>query len=284
MIGSAIFGASTAGLLCALAWRFVRDRLAAKVQGDAYQPRAGLLPMLAHRLDGLNRPLLRPAYESKLRRWLGQAGEPRSLTPSEMLTLQEIGGAVGLLVGIVGCRFAGIHLAWSAVASLVGAAYPLLWLKDQVKKRLLKIARALPYHLDLLTLAVEAGLDFTGALSKVVDRGRPGPLRDELQLVLKQLRLGRTREQALAEMMLRIGLPQLSQFVRALIQAEKMGTGLGSTLRIQAGQMRFDRSQRAEKLANQAPVKMLLPLVACIFPTVFMILFGPIVFALMFGD
>jgi tight adherence protein C len=84
-------------------------------------------------------------------------------------------------------------------------------------------------------------------------------------------------------MIARVDLPQLTQFIRALIQADKMGTSLGKVLRIQSAQMRVERTQRAEKLANQAPVKMLFPLVACIFPTVFMILFGPIVFALMFG-
>ena len=241
------------------------------------------LSTLSFWLSRINRPILRPWYDSRLSRTLIQAGQPRDLQPLHILTLQELGLAVGLPLGLLVCIGARFHPAWSLLLGVLGSGLPLLWLRDQVKKRLLLISRALPYHLDLLTLAVEAGLDFTGALAKVVERGRSGPLRDELQLVLKQLRVGRTREEALKGMIARVDLPQLSQFIRALIQADKMGTSLGKVLRIQSAQMRVERTQRAEKLANQAPVKMLFPLVACIFPTVFMILFGPIVFALMFG-
>jgi tight adherence protein C len=148
-----------------------------------------------------------------------------------------------------------------------------------VKRRHLQISRALPFNLDLLTLSVEAGLDFTAALAKVVEKGKTGALRDELQLVLKQLKMGKTREEALKTMIARVDLPPLSQFVASLIQADRMGTNIGKVLRIQSTQLRIDRTQRAEKLANEAPVKMLFPLIACIFPTVFMVLFGPIVFA-----
>jgi tight adherence protein C len=130
---------------------------------------------------------------------------------------------------------------------------------------------------------VEAGLDFTGALNKVVEKGKAGPLRDEFSMLLKQLKMGKTREEALKGMIARVDLPALSQFVTALIQADKMGTSLGKVLRIQSTQLRIERTQRAEKLANEAPVKMLFPLIACIFPTVFMVLFGPIVFAFMYG-
>src|SRR5262249_50717400 len=97
------------------------------------------------------------------------------------------------------------------------------------------------------------------------------------------LKMGKTREEALKSMIARVNLPSLTAFVSALIQADKMGTSLGKVLRIQSSQLRIERTQRAEKLANEAPVKMLFPLVACIFPTVFMILFGPIAFAFIFG-
>jgi len=106
-----------------------------------------------------------------------------------------------------------------------------------------------------------------------------GPLFGKQWLTL----MGKTREEGLKSLIARVDMPQLSTFVTALIQADKMGTSLGKVLRIQSTQMRIDRTQRAEKLANEAPVKMLFPLIACIFPTVFMVLFGPIVFAFMFG-
>jgi tight adherence protein C len=109
-------------------------------------------------------------------------------------------------------------------------------------------------------------------------------LRDELQRVLNQLKMGKTREEALKNMAARVGLPPLTSFVSALVQADKMGTSLGKVLRTQSTQLRIERTQRAEKLANEAPVKMLFPLVACIFPTVFMILFGPLLFAVIFEN
>jgi tight adherence protein C len=198
--------------------------------------------------------------------------------------MQEIGFMVGALMGAI-IGNAADYLAVGIIGgALLGMFYPQIWLNDQIKVRQLKITRALPYNLDLLTLSVEAGLDFTGALGKVVEKGKTGPLREEFQMVLKQLKMGKTREEALKMMVARVDLPALTTFVTALIQADKMGTSLGKVLRIQSTQLRIERTQRAEKLANEAPVKMLFPLVACIFPTVFMVLFGPIVFAFMYGN
>ncbi len=281
--GSAALLAGSITLCCIALHRWVRAKLVPTFEPGPTARPSSALSILSQWLARMNRPLLRPRYEAAIRRRLIQAGEPRDLQPLHLLTLQQIGFLCGLALGLVASDGLKIHPATSLAFALLGGCCPLFWLRDQVKKRLLRISRALPYHLDLLTLAVEAGLDFTGALGKVVERGRVGPLRDELQLVLKQLRVGKTREEALREMIARVDLPQLTQFVRVLIQADKMGTSLGKVLRIQSGQMRLERTQRAEKLANQAPVKMLAPLVGCIFPTVFMILFGPIVFALMFG-
>jgi tight adherence protein C len=240
--------------------------------------------LAVRRLGSMNRRLMWPGYESRRRRDLIKAGEPKGYKPEDIMAMQEIGFAVGLLFGLVIVSTIGQSMLWALVVALVGGFYPMLWLRDQVKKRHLQITRALPYNLDLLTLSVEAGLDFTAALAKVVEKGKPGPLREELQMVLKQLKMGKTREEALKSMIARVDLASLSIFVTALIQADKMGTSLGKVLRIQSTQLRIDRTQRAEKLAGEAPVKMLFPLVACIFPTVFMVLFGPIVFALLYGN
>src|SRR5205814_6651364 len=126
--------------------------------------------------------------------------------------------------------------AASLLGALIGMFYPLIWLNDQIKRRHLLISRALPFNLDLLTLSVEAGLDFTAALAKVVEKGKPGRLKDELQIVLKQLKMGKTRGEALKAMIARVDLPSLSQFVTALVQADKMGTSLGTVLGIQLAQ------------------------------------------------
>lgn len=236
------------------------------------------------KLGVINRRFMWPGYEDRMRRSLVRAGEPQAYRPEDVMAMQEIGFVIALLFGIIVVNFINANLAWALVVSLVGLFYPIIWVNDQVNKRHLQISRALPFNLDLLTLSVEAGLDFTAALAKVVEKGKAGPLRDELALVLKQLKMGKTREEALKAMIARVDLPALSQFVTALIQADRMGTSLGKVLRIQSTQLRIERTQRAEKLANEAPVKMLFPLIACIFPTVFMVLFGPIVFAFMFGN
>ncbi len=235
-------------------------------------------------LGTMNRRFMWPSYEATSRRKLIKAGEPAQLRPEELMAMQEIGFVVGLLFGTIIGNAADYLAVGILLGGLLGLFYPQIWLNDQVKARHLKITRALPYNLDLLTLSVEAGLDFTGALGKVVEKGKAGPLREEFQLVLKQLKMGKTREEALKMMVARVDLPALTTFVTALIQADKMGTSLGKVLRIQSTQLRIERTPRAEQLANAAPVKMLFPLVACIFPTVFMVLFGPIVFAFMFGN
>ncbi|WNG35994.1 type II secretion system F family protein [Archangium minus] len=283
MGGSALMFAASAGFLGFGVYQNYFSQLVSEMRDDAGGVQ-GLGSVAIRRLGALNRRLMWPGYETKMRRNLIKAGEPQAFKPEDIMALQEIGTVIGLLAGLILMNAVGENLAWSLVFALFGLYYPLIWVNDQVKKRHLLISRALPYSLDLLTLSVEAGLDFTGALAKVVEKGKTGPLREELQIVLKQLKMGKTREEALKSMIVRVDLPALTTFVTALIQADKMGTSLGKVLRIQSTQLRIDRTQRAEKLAGEAPVKMLFPLIACIFPTVFMVLFGPIVFQFMFGD
>lgn len=266
------------GLYQALVAQFiseVREESAGGVKGAS--------TVAIRKMGAMNRKLMWPAYEAKRRRDLIKAGEPHGYKPEDIMALQEIGFVIGTLFGLIVVNFLKENLILSLLGGLLGGYYPILWVRDQVKKRHHLISRALPYNLDLLTLSVEAGLDFTAALAKVVEKGKGGPLREELQLVLKQLKMGKTREEALKAMIARVDLPALSTFTTALIQADKMGTSLGKVLRIQSTQLRIDRTQKAEKLANEAPVKMLFPLIACIFPTVFMVLFAPIIFAFMFG-
>jgi tight adherence protein C len=245
---------------------------------------AGARNVIIGRLGVMNRRFMWPGYEVKMRRNLIKAGEPAGLRPEDVMAWQEVAFVAGILFGLIAASAVGANLLWCLLGGLFGMWYPTQWVRDQVTRRHHLITRALPYNLDLLTLSVEAGLDFTGALAKVVEKGKEGPLRDELSMVLKQLKMGKTREEALRSMVVRVDLPPLTSFVNALIQADRMGTSLGKVLRIQSTQLRIDRTQRAEKLAGEAPVKMLGPLVLCIFPTVFMILFGPIFYAFKFGN
>jgi tight adherence protein C len=282
--GSALFAAAAVAFLGIGVYNNFFERFVSEVSEESAGGMRGIGSVAIRKLGSMNRKFMWPGYEARMRKSLIKAGEPSSYKPEDIMALQEVGAVFGLLGGLVLSNGLGLNLAWSLFVALLGMFYPQIWVNDQVKKRHLLISRALPYNLDLLTLSVEAGLDFTGALAKVVEKGKAGPLKEELAMVLKQLKMGKTREEALKAMVVRVDLPPLTMFVTALIQADKMGTSLGKVLRIQSTQMRIDRTQRAEKLAGEAPVKMLFPLIACIFPTVFMVLFGPIVFQFMFGN
>lgn len=159
---------------------------------------------------------------------------------------------------------------------LVAYAYPLMWLRGTLKRRHLAILRALPFVLDLLTLSVEAGMDFMNALQRNCERRKLDPLNEELIRMTREIQVGTPRRVALRNMAERVRQPDLKGVAHALIQADELGVSIGSILRIQSDQLRSRRFERAEKLANEAPVKMLGPLMLCIFPAVFIILLGPV--------
>ena len=154
--------------------------------------------------------------------------------------------------------------------------YPVLWLKQALSARHRSIQRALPFVLDLLTLSVEAGMDFMSALQRNCERRRLDALNEELIRMIREIQLGTPRRTALANMSKRVDLADLRSVTYALIQADELGVSIGAILRIQADQMRQRRFDRAERLANEAPVKLLFPLMLFIFPCVFIILLGPI--------
>ena len=214
---------------------------------------------------------------------LRRAGKPSDFKATEMVAFMQLSALSFFCLGVACAIWLDSSFLYALVFAAFGASYPLIWLRDKVRARHHAITRALPYNLDLLTLSVEAGLDFAAALGRVVEKGRQGPLSDELAISLRELKLGKTREEALRNLAVRVELPTLSSFVQALIQADKMGTPLGKILRILSTQMRIERTQRAEKLANEAPVKLLLPLIGFIFPTIFIMLFGPIAYQVFFG-
>lgn len=154
---------------------------------------------------------------------------------------------------------------------------PDLWLYAAVKRRHLSIQKALPFVLDLLTLSVEAGMDFISALQRNCKLRRLDPLNEELLRMTKEIQVGSSRKEALRNMADRVKQPDLKSVSYALIQADELGVSIGAILRIQSEQLRSRRFDRAEKLAAEAPVKMLGPLMLCIFPAVFIILLGPVI-------
>lgn len=237
---------------------------------------------LVQRLGDWNTPWVKDRWRDKMKRRFVAMGQPE-LRSQDFMARQEIWCIFFGLTGLIILNFFGQPLWYAIAAAVFGWVFPYIWLHDQIRKRQRAIGRSLPYNMDLLTLSVEAGLDFQAALGTVVEKGQPGPLQEELNILLSEIRLGKTRSEALRNLADRIQMTEVSAFVANLIQADKMGTSLGKVLRIQSTQMRIARTHRAEKLANEAPVKMLLPLIGCIFPTVFLILFGPIVYRFMYG-
>ncbi|MCC7518440.1 MAG: type II secretion system F family protein [Verrucomicrobiae bacterium] len=209
---------------------------------------------------------------ARLDRKILSSGFDSLINGRELMLCQMWLGGMGFLFGLLLGR--GVH-AVGLLLTVALFAYPRIWLKGALAERHRHIQRGLPYVLDLLTLCVEAGLDFMSALAKIAERRKMDPLGEELMRVFHAIRLGRTRRQALREMRDRVDLPDLTVVVNALTQADELGVSLGAILRIQADQLRTKRFQRAETLANQAPTKMLLPLVF-IFVAAFIILLGPV--------
>lgn len=164
-----------------------------------------------------------------------------------------------------------------------GFYFPAMNLRDRMLKRQKEILLQLPDVIDLLTISVEAGLDFMGAMRRVVLKMPQGSLRDELERFFKQVELGKTRKDALKDLAKRVQLTDLSTITSSLIQADQLGSSIGPILRVQSDMLRVRRGQRAEKAAMEAPVKMLMPLLMCIFPAVFVMLFAPL-FIQMFLD
>ncbi len=177
--------------------------------------------------------------------------------------------------GVGGFLIKRQYIIYFFVLLLLGF-YPDVWLKKSVKLRHRCIERALPFVLDLLTLSVESGLDFMTGINRIIQYRAIDPLSEELIRVFREIQVGRSRKEALKNFSTRIDHPDISSVANALIQADELGTGIGGALRIQSDQIRIKRFQRAEKLGNEAPVKMLFPLVAFIFPSVFLILLGPV--------
>ena len=171
---------------------------------------------------------------------------------------------------------------WYAICAAAFAyLYPAIWLKDRIDARKRLLLKQLPFYLDIITLCVEAGLNLSGAFEQAMRRGPAGPLREEIARILRDVRAGKSRTDSLRTFAERMNEPAVGSLVSALIQAESMGMNLGPILRAQAEQRRTERFTRAEKLAMEAPVKMLFPLIAFIFPCTFVVIAFPIVMKFM---
>jgi tight adherence protein C len=208
---------------------------------------------------------------------LDLAGRPGNLTPEDFgavrLVAAAVMAAIGLLLGLLLANTVYLVISLAAGA-ILGYYLPVLWLKQKVDARRAEIQKGLPDAMDLLVIAVDAGLGFDAALARVTDKYR-NALSDEFAKVLREVSLGRPRLEAMDEMGRSSGVEDLHNFIQAIIQSEQFGTGIGKILRIQADEMRRKRRQRAQEKAAQATLKMMLPMVGCIFPTLWIVLLGP---------
>lgn len=223
-------------------------------------------------------------YRERIRRNFISAGMTDEVTPDEFFAWKFI--MMAFIPLFVYQMIGGIwNIPWWVyiIALIVGFMYPDIWLNGRVAARHQKIFRAMPYVMDLLTLSVEAGLDFVSGIAKVVEKAKPSPLIEELSYYLHEIQIGTTRAQALRNLSYRVNMSEISSFSALLIQADMLGASIGPVLRAQSDLLRTKRFQLAEKKGAAATQKLLFPLVLCIMPAVFIVIFGPILLNFIYG-
>lgn len=252
-----------------------------------------LLPLAPNLTGWLNRPAFARERE-QIEKRLTASGYEGLLDATSYMALRLLVPLVGgpVLIALTAVVLQAIpagpgeilrqrQITFYVILMLLLYLHPSAWLRGAIRQRHRAFERALPFVLDLLTLSVEAGLDFMSGLKRILEHRAMDPLGEELLRTQREVQVGKTRREALRMLGQRAQHPDLSAVVNALVQADELGVSLGAILRIQADQMRARRFQRAEKLAQEAPVKLLFPLVAFIFPAVFIVLLGPVLLELL---
>ncbi len=242
---------------------------------------------LAARLSSSVSRVTSSSFTERTEKRLALAGNPGDIRVADWLGVKAIGAIIGAglffflfaVVGVLGFPFL-IGVLLSLIGALFGYTIPEFWLGGRVKKRQHAILLLIPDALDLLTISVRAGLGFDSALGKVVEK-LPGPLSDEFRRALAEVRVGKQRREALRDIVARTEVPPLTNFIGAIIQAEQLGVSISKVLQVQSEQLRIERRQRAEEQAAKAPIKMLFPLVGCIFPSLFIVILGPAIILIM---
>lgn len=222
--------------------------------------------------------LIPSTHIARFRRRLELAGLAGKHTAEEVAATQVVLAGAGLVGGFLWAGFGDLPVAGALCAALVlpvvGALAVPTWISHEVKQRGMRVRTDLPEVLDLLSIAVEAGLGFEAAL-ELVGRDIPGPLADELRRALREMELGATRREALGGLKRRMDVTEVNAFVLALTQADALGMPVGRVLRAQADEVRNRRRQWAREKAGKLPVKILFPMVGLIFPAIFVVLLGP---------
>jgi tight adherence protein C len=214
---------------------------------------------------------------------LEKAGYPGGLRGADWIGVKFLSliafAIIGLLLGLL-LTGSFVAILFALGGGALGYMAPEFWLGRKIRARSMEMVLQLPDALDLLTISVEAGLGFDAALAKVVEK-MEGPLVDEFRQALAEVRMGRPRREALRDVAQRADAQPVTNFIGAIVQAEQLGVPIAKVLQIQSNQLRIERRQRAEEAAAKAPVKMLFPMVGCIFPTIFIVILGPAVITVM---
>lgn len=236
------------------------------------------------RLVGFGKRITPSDYAERIRRKLDVAGNPNGISVDRILALKVVGLAVGFIMALGVVLLFGVSLAPAFVVCFAGTALgyyaPNIFLYQKGADRNAQVQKDLPDAIDLLTISVEAGLGFDSALSQVA-RNTSGPLAQEFARVLQEMQIGLGRSNALRALGERTALPDLRSFASAMVQADAFGIPIGQVLRVQANEIRVKRRQRAEEKAQKVPVKILMPLILCILPCLFIVVMGPGVIAIM---
>ena len=293
-------------VLAAVAVLLITYGVAARPSEDAVQARLSQLVVQPKTLEEmeLNQPfferIVRPTIQrlarvrsrqeggmiEKIDNQLQQAGYPGGLRGADWVGVKMLSliafSVLGFVLGLLLTQQLGLAFVFVLVGAVVGYIAPGFWLGKRIKARSLGMVLQLPDALDLLTISVEAGLGFDAALAKVVEK-MEGPLVDEFRQALAEVRMGRPRREALRDVATRADAQPVTNFIGAIVQAEQLGVPIAKVLQIQSNQLRIERRQRAEEQAAKAPVKMLFPMVGCIFPTIFIVILGPAIVTVMGG-
>lgn len=295
-LAAVLAGGGVLILALGLHLRFVQARLDLRLQTFVADVRAGAAPGARPSLRAQLGPVLTwvarrvatalPNHSiNRLRENLAAAGHTGGRDLTNLLAAKALLAVALALPGpillVQGVSPASQAVLLTAVGGVLGFYLPGIWLGRGIARRRQEITRGLPDALDLLSISVSAGLGFDGALAEVVQRWQNNPLTDELTTVQRDMRLGKSRREALRALADRIGVPDVAGFVAAVLQAEELGTPMRDALRLLSEQMRLRRRQRAEERARQAAIKMLIPMVLFIFPSIFIVLIGPAIPALM---
>jgi tight adherence protein C len=221
-------------------------------------------------------------YRAKAAVNLSRAGLGDTITVNHLLAMKALSAVVTpFVLSFLFELFSNYGMF--VLAGIGGFYLPDRLVSDMRKKRERLIVRALPGAVDVLSLSVEAGLEFLMAIQRLVERRRIGPLRDELTTVLNDIRLGKSRSEALKALAARVEIPEISSFVAVLVQADALGASIGPVLQSQAEQMRVERFQKAEREGAKASQKILFPLVLFIFPAVLIVIVGPVALNFIYG-